>query len=265
MNRVIIIFVYFVTPSTLCLIKCDSCSQINSRELPYYRLTKSNARSNQLIFSTATVQNISECRKFAWIKKALAFNYGLEIDYYEWNISTQNRSRTTRKVCQVLQCPEIYNFTTVVQDKSYKYYSMYPNFIQTGSNFTLACIPRTGIFVFSSNNLNYNQAQIACQKMNASLAHIISEERTNGLAKYISLNTPTFVGLSNRNKENFWKNEYGEPLSCFNYRAWGKGQPSHSKGCVALVQLSTSESGSFWKVVPCDSMLTFICEISPIY
>ena len=78
-----------------------------------------------------------------------------------------------------------------------------------GSNFTLACIPKAGIFVFSSDNLNYSQAQTACQKINASLAHIISEERTNGVAKYILPNTPTFVGLSNRNDEKIWKNEFG--------------------------------------------------------
>lgn len=79
----------------------------------------------------------------------------------------------------------------------------------------MACIPRTGIFVFSSNNLNYSQAQISCQKINASLAHIISEERTNGLAKYISLDTPTFVGLSNYNDEKIWKNEFGILLIIF--------------------------------------------------
>ncbi|KOC62981.1 CD209 antigen-like protein D [Habropoda laboriosa] len=242
----------------LNLIMCDSCCQIDSRELPYYKLMKSNARSDQLILSTATVQNISECRKFAWAKKALAFNY-------EWNIGTQNRRRGTRKICQVLQCPEIHNFTTLVHDKNYKYYSTYPSSISIDSSFTLACIPRAGVFVFSSNNLNYSQAQTACQKFNASLAHIISEERTNGLAKYISLNTPTFVGLSNRNNEKLWKNEFGEPLFCFNYRAWGKGQPSHSKGCVSLVQLPEVKPGSFWKVVSCDSILPFICEILPIY
>lgn len=79
----------------------------------------------------------------------------------------------------------------------------------------MACIPRTGIFAFSSNNLNYSQAQISCQKINALLAHIISEERTNGLAKYISLDTPTFVGLSNYNNEKIWENEFGILLIIF--------------------------------------------------
>lgn len=122
------------------------------------------------------------------------------------------------------------------------------------------------MFAFSSNNLNYSQAQGACQKMNASLAHIISEERTNGLAKYISLDRPAYVGLSKRDNEKFWTNEFDEMLSCFDYRAWGKGEPTHSKGCVGLVQPIKSQSAApFWKVVACDSELPFICEISPTY
>lgn len=68
-------------------------------------------------------------------------------------------------------------------------------------------------------------------------------------------------GMINKNIIRF----LDEPLLCFNYRAWGRGQPSHSKGCVTLVQPPQSQLGPFWKVVPCGSVLSFICEISPIY
>ncbi|XP_076675715.1 uncharacterized protein LOC143372917 [Andrena cerasifolii] len=251
------------------LISCDRCCQINSRQLPQYKLVRSNARSTQLILSRRTVRNLNECKAFALAKKALAFNYGLETDPFEWDLNVRSRNaETSRNMCQALQCPEIHNFTTLVRDRNYKYYSIYPGYIATGNgttNFTLVCIPRTGVFIFSSNNLNYSQAQISCQKFNASLAHIISEERTNGLAKYISQNTPTLVGLSNRDHKSSWKNEFDEPLSCFNYRSWGEGQPSHAHGCVSLVQPFKSKPGPFWKVVSCDSALPFICEVSPIY
>ncbi|XP_076397700.1 C-type lectin domain family 6 member A isoform X2 [Megachile rotundata] len=253
-------------------IVCHPCCQINSSKLPRYKLMKSNARLNQFILSRTVVQNVNECKKFALVKKALAFNYGLGTDYYEtidikdWNTVTEHNkgARTPKKVCEALQCPEVHNFTMLTRDRNYKYYSTYPSSLAPGSSFTLACIPRTGMFIFSHNNLNFSQAQAACQKMNASLAHIISEERTHGLAKYISQNAPTFVGLSNRNGNSVWQNEFDEPLSCFNYRAWGKEEPSHSKGCITLVQ-PKSGLGPFWKVVPCDSSLPFICEISPMY
>lgn len=65
------------------------------------------------------------------------------------------------------------------------------------------------MFVFSSESLNYTQAQSFCRKRNASLAHVISEERTEGLARFVSQNRPSFVGLSKNDKEGIWKNEFG--------------------------------------------------------
>lgn len=164
-------------------------------------------------------------------------------------------------------------------------------------NATVECIPKAGIFMLSSESLNYTEARSFCQKRNASLAHVISEERTEGLAKFVSENLPRFVGLSSgENKERIWKNEFGnsrlqiccskqdnfsnrmpkqktekwlcfsigEPLSCFDYRAWGEGEPSHSKGCVALANPPAKSSPPFWKVIPCRTSLPFICEVSPL-
>ncbi|XP_076647799.1 C-type lectin domain family 6 member A [Halictus rubicundus] len=261
------IFVTFLMVSLITNVTfCDRCFQINLRPLPYYQLIKTNFRSSHVILSRTTVRSVNECREFALAKKALAFNYGLESKRSEWHLNTRNKQRKgTIKVCQALQCPEVHNFTVLRKDKNYKYYSMYPSYIPSGSNFTLICIPKTGVFVISNNYLNYSQAQRSCQKINSTLAHIISEERTGGLAKYISENTPTFVGLSNRDHEKIWKNEFDEPFSCFKYRAWGEGEPSHSRGCVAIMKSPKSEYSSVWKVVPCDSLLHFICEVSPMH
>ncbi|XP_029033340.2 uncharacterized protein LOC114871515 [Osmia bicornis bicornis] len=263
MHSTDIISRFLIVLLSINLIKCNPCCQINSYKLPSYKLMKSNARLNQLILSRTMVLNVRECMKFATAKKALAFNYGLETDHHD-DLRHNKSIKKTQKRCEALQCPEVHNLTMLARDKNYNYYSTYPTSLALGSNYTLACIPRTGVFVFSNNNLNYSQAQAACQKMNASLAHVISEERTNGFAKYISQNTPTFVGLSNHDRKSLWKNEFGEPLSCFNYRAWGRGEPSHSKGCVTLVLQSKSELSPFWKVVSCGSTLPFICEIPPM-
>ena len=53
--------------------------------------------------------------------------------HIELNIGIQNKRRRTRRMCQALECPEIYNFTTLVKDKNYKYYSTYPSIIPTGN------------------------------------------------------------------------------------------------------------------------------------
>ncbi|KAK2587591.1 hypothetical protein KPH14_003719 [Odynerus spinipes] len=228
---------------------CDRCA-INLRKLPSYKLSRSGARSNQVVVSRKVIRNLDECERFAISKKALAFNFGLNINLNE------------RNICQVLQCPEIRNSSLLTKDKNYRYYSMYPNYIPSEEG-TVVCVPKAGIFILSSNNLNYTQAETFCRKLNGSLAHVISEERTNGLAKFTSHKIPRYIGLSNNDDERIWKNAFGEPLSCFEYRAWGIGEPSNSRGCVAIVTPSNAHGVPFWKVVPCYVALPFICEISP--
>ncbi|XP_012218290.1 uncharacterized protein [Linepithema humile] len=248
-SQLLFLLIIYATYLTVC----DRCCEISHRELPRYDLIKTNWRSNQPIISRKAVSNVSECNKFAASKKALAFNF----------VSARNRAGRRENMCQALQCPEDHNMTTLVSAANYRYYSMYPIFAPPAKTM-LRCIPRTGLFVLSSERLNYTQARNFCQERNASLTHVISEERTEGLGKLISQNFPSFVGLSNKDKEKIWKNEFGEPLSCFDYRAWGEGEPSHSKGCVTLVNPPAKNSPPFWKVVPCHTSMPFICEISPL-
>ncbi|KAL6259868.1 hypothetical protein P5V15_009778 [Pogonomyrmex californicus] len=249
-NLLLSLFIVYVVYS----VGCDRCCLISRHELPRYDLIKSNSRSSQAIISRRIVPSVGECKKFAASKRALAFNF----------ISSRNRTGGRENTCQALQCPEDQNMTTLVPVANCKYYSMYPIF-NPPVNATVECVPKAGIFVFSSESLNYTEARSFCQKRNASLAHVISEERTEGLGKYVSQNLSRFVGLSSgESKERIWKNEFGEPLSCFTYRAWGEGEPSHSKGCVALVNPSAKNPSPFWKVVPCYASLPFICEISPL-
>lgn len=65
------------------------------------------------------------------------------------------------------------------------------------------------MFYFSQEALNYTAATSFCRKQNASLVHVISEERTSGLAKLLSPDIPHFVGLSRNGREKIWKNEFG--------------------------------------------------------
>ncbi|XP_032670449.1 uncharacterized protein LOC116843800 [Odontomachus brunneus] len=231
---------------------CDRCCEMNNHELPQYELIKNNSRSKQPIISRKVVSNVSECEKFAASKKALAFNF----------VSARDRDGGHEITCQALQCPEDHNMTTLVPVANHNYYSMYPVLVPP-ENTTVECIPKAGIFLFSSESLNYTQARTFCREKNATLAHVISEERTEGLAKFVSSTLPRYVGLSNNDKERIWKNDFGEPLSCFDYRAWGEGQPSHSKGCVVLLG-SSKDMSPTWEVAPCHMSLPFICEVIPL-
>lgn len=79
------------------------------------------------------------------------------------------------------------------------------------ANTSLTCLPNVGVFYISYERKNYTNAREACRMLRGSLAHVVSEERTDGLGKLLD-NVPTFVGLSNQDNENVWKNEFGMTL-----------------------------------------------------
>lgn len=66
---------YFLIMYIVCVILCDRCCDISYHSLPEYNLIKNKTRSNQPIISRTVVSNITDCKRFAAFKKALAFNF----------------------------------------------------------------------------------------------------------------------------------------------------------------------------------------------
>ncbi|XP_074115056.1 uncharacterized protein LOC141537772 [Cotesia typhae] len=237
-------------------VESNKCYTINNNDLvvPRYELIKKYSRSNKSVILEKKLSLI-ECQKLAITRKALAFNY------------YKNKNNNNNKLnCQLLECPEINSFSSLIRDNKFNYYSLYPRYLYP-VNITVKCLPRVGVFIISEESKNYTEAKSICEEVNGKLAHVISEERTEGLAKFISHSTPVFVGLSNRrsSRDRFWKNEFDEPLDCFDYRAWNKGEPSTSRGCVGLIVTKSliSNITPAWRVLPCSKSLPFICEILP--
>lgn len=88
----------------------------------FYKI-RSCHRSNTTIIGAGNFANITQCIKFARERNGLALNF---------SPPTRNaRSYYSRLVngysfnCQILECPEIGNLTTLVKDVNYDYYSMY--------------------------------------------------------------------------------------------------------------------------------------------
>ena len=97
------------------------------------------------------------------------------------------------------------------------------------------CQPEIGLFQVNLTQEKYETAYKLCKKnSNGTLAHIVSEKRTNALSQLLQRSDFTngtiklaYIGL------NFTLN-YGtgvfmtpenEELSCFLFRAWGPGHP----------------------------------------
>lgn len=76
----VIFSVLFITNFLLDSSHCDRCCAINLRKLPSYKLSHTGARSGETIISRKIVHNLYECKEFAASRKALAFNFGRNIN-----------------------------------------------------------------------------------------------------------------------------------------------------------------------------------------
>lgn len=101
-----------------------------------------------------------------------------------------------------------------------------------------------------------------CLTGNGSLAHILSEQRTNALSHFIHQQQNrtrvkiAYVGLNETVRDKFLTSA-DEPIECSLFRAWAPGHPMQRKvlRCVGL----TDEDS--WQTFTCKKRLPFICEI----
>lgn len=82
-----------------------------------YNKARTCYRSNQIMISSAHVDSLEDCFKFANRKKALAINFSPS--------EAVNFLPVLRRNCEVLGCPENGKTKSLVQDLAYDYYSAY--------------------------------------------------------------------------------------------------------------------------------------------
>ncbi|KAK0161391.1 hypothetical protein PV327_009866 [Microctonus hyperodae] len=193
------------------ILTINRCSKITRKAAPKFKLIRRNSRSTEFILSQKLLSNVEQCQEFARAKSALAFNfYSLEI-LMNSNIKIDEDQHN----CQVIGCPETHMRNSLVNDEKFSYYSLYSRH-KMRVNDTIKCIPRVGLFVISKEFKNYTNAQAECIKIHGKMAHIISAERNNELGNHLG-DKPTYVGLSNRDKDHLWKNEFGNECHSIKY------------------------------------------------
>lgn len=80
--------------------------------------------------------------------------------------------------------------------------------------------------------VNYSTAANTCRNQHASLAHILTDYRTNSLADYLTHqynNTKleiAYVGLNQSGTDKFYTSSM-ECIECFFYRAWAPRYPRY--------------------------------------
>lgn len=111
--------------------------------------------------------------------------------------------------------------------------------------------------------VNYTEAVKLCREESGELASVMSSKRTIGLSNivgHLRRDREAYVGLDDIEHEGKFVTASGKLASCFEYRAWGLGEPKSRRkeeDCVVI------DARRRWKVVDCSKKLPFICELLP--
>ncbi|KAH8261275.1 hypothetical protein KR044_006266 [Drosophila immigrans] len=297
----LLLLVVFVSPhSTL---RCPADDAAHQQFHLVRECQRANTDDALALESTPTLE---ECMALARELRGLALNYApigqkRRINHNNATVKEQDARRRLSVFeqpgeffnCHVLQCPQNTTFAGMLNDSRFDYYSLYgrPAGLKSGNIWqtkhikhrsstalnNISCIPQVGLFVVYTRHSSYSNASVACSnasEFSGSLAHIASERRTAGLAKWLqdynsqAANSAIFlayVGLQyNRSislRPMDYRNAQRESLLCFLYSAWHAGHPrlgasQANASCVALTPEATWQT-----TTSCDYELPFICEI----
>lgn len=114
---IIIYLLYF----PLEILMINRCFKITRKTAPKFKLIRRNSRSTEFILSQKLLSNIEQCRKFARLKNALAFNFYSIDNSQNSNIKVDEDQHN----CQVIGCPETPIRNSLVSDEKFSYYSLY--------------------------------------------------------------------------------------------------------------------------------------------
>ena len=103
------------------------CKEFKDIEHKFYPLRHCQ-RSNKTVIDFSKVESLNECSEFAREKRALAFNFSpgerIKINLYQKGNESAGDSDDFYN-CEALDCPEYQNFSSMVNDTRFDYYSLY--------------------------------------------------------------------------------------------------------------------------------------------
>lgn len=126
-----IFFIHFINASFI-----NTCKQFEKELKHEFHPLRHCQRSNKTVIAYSNVKNVEKCAEFTRISRGLAFNFSPRNRSYQNMFEfSKNSTNNTSKIidselhefsnCQVLDCPEYKNFSSIVNDTRFDYYSMY--------------------------------------------------------------------------------------------------------------------------------------------
>lgn len=123
---VFIFYLILLVPTTSYRI----CSLHRDRTRHRFYALRHCQRSNQTVIGLANFSTVRECAQYARQKRGLAFNFAPKSRNHTNLYDVVKTSRTTINPdefynCEVLECPEFRNLSSIVNDTRFDYYSLY--------------------------------------------------------------------------------------------------------------------------------------------
>lgn len=110
------------------------CTKFKEQNKHIYAPLRHCQRSNATIIGWQNFNSVQKCMEFARSVKGMAFNFSPAQRRRKGNrFENKTRSWKDQQIdveeaffsCQVLNCPEYRNFSTMINDTRYDYYSLY--------------------------------------------------------------------------------------------------------------------------------------------
>ncbi|XP_055365490.1 CD209 antigen-like protein A isoform X3 [Betta splendens] len=114
-------------------------------------------------------------------------------------------------------------------------------------------------YYISSMKQTWQDSRNDCLQRGADLVIINSPEEQEFIR---SRKSPTWIGLTDAEKERTWKWVDGTLLG--NLRYWAKSEPNNANGFENCAEISDSNLEKSWNDVPCDYKIYWICEVQLI-
>lgn len=113
-----------------------SCKELEKNVKHEFYPLRHCQRSNKTIIAYSDAENVEQCADFARLSRALAFNFSPKNRRNKNNFDVSTQSNNTKQQideakepimysCEVLACPEYRNFSTVINDTRFDYWSLY--------------------------------------------------------------------------------------------------------------------------------------------
>lgn len=109
------------------------CSAYKERNKHIYAPLRHCQRSNMTVIGWENFKGVQKCMEFAKSVKGMAINFSPPNRSKRNHFENKTRSWKDQQTdveeaffsCQVLNCPEYRNFSTMINDTRYDYYSLY--------------------------------------------------------------------------------------------------------------------------------------------